>query len=187
MPLSRSFDSWMSSAQRPDVDCKGNVYSPGMETAERESGEEKEQLLREDRRLLGRLLGDVISEQVGPQTRERIETIRQTAVRFRRTLSDPALAGEAKAVKADLESRLDALTIEETLHVVRAFSYFSHLLNIAEDAHQNRRRRAHAEGRSPRPPRSLGHALERPAKAAGASPVGRRQGAPVSPVLHSNP
>jgi len=30
----------------------------------------------------------VISEQVGPETRERIETIRQTAVRFRRSLSD---------------------------------------------------------------------------------------------------
>src|SRR5258708_8748514 len=136
-----------------------------METTEQGSGDEKEQLLREDRRLLGRLLGDVIGEQVGPQTRERIETIRQTAVRFRRSLADPALAGEAAAVKAELESQLDALPIEETLHVVRAFSYFSHLLNIAEDAHQNRRRRAHAEGRPPRRPGSFTYALERAAQA----------------------
>src|SRR5213593_4491493 len=140
-----------------------------MDTDAREPGEEKEQVLREDRRLLGRLLGDVISEQVGPETRERIETIRQTAVRFRRSLSDAALAGEAKAVKAELESQLDALTIEETLHVVRAFSYFSHLLNIAEDAHQNRRRRAHAEGGSPRRPGSFAYALERAGTASGAS------------------
>lgn len=88
----------------------------------RAPSEEKELLLREDRRLRG----DVISEQVGPQTRERIESIRQTAVRFRRSLSDPALGSEEQAVKAELEAQLDALPIEETLHVVRAFRYFSH-------------------------------------------------------------
>src|SRR6266704_3049034 len=152
-----------------------------------EPGEEKEQALREDRRLLGRLLGEVISEQVGPETRKRIETIRQTAVRFRRSLSDPALAGEAKAVKAELESQLDALAIEETLHVVRAFSYFSHLLNIAEDAHQNRRRRVHAESRSPRRPGSFAYALERAAKAPGAPLLEWFARARVSPVLTAHP
>src|SRR5688572_5561132 len=113
----------------------------------------KEQLLREDRRLLGRLLGEVIAEQVGPATRERIEAIRQTAVRFRRT-------GEPAAVKAELEALLDALPIGETLHVVRAFSYFSHLLNIAEDAQQNRRRHAYADAGAPGRPGSFSHALE---------------------------
>src|SRR3954469_14818865 len=140
--------------RRADIMCslpgRGKSLSPPcivscMDASARDLAEEKELLLREDRRLLGRLLGDVISEQVGPETRERIETIRQTAVRFRRSLSDPALAGEAQGVKAELEAQLDALPIEETLHVVRAFSYFSLLLNIAEDAHQNRRRQAHAE------------------------------------------
>src|SRR5258705_4277434 len=101
--------------------------------ARTEDPEEKEQLLREDRRLLGRLLGDVIAEQVGAATREGIEHIRQTAVRFRRSLSDPKLAQEAAAVKVELESRLDALPIEETLPVVRAVSYFSLLLNIPAD------------------------------------------------------
>jgi phosphoenolpyruvate carboxylase len=165
------------------------MYSPGMDAIAAESGEEKEQLLREDRRLLGRLLGDVISEQVGPPTRERIETIRQTAVRFRRSLSDPALAGEAAAVKAGLESQLDALPIEETLHVVRAFSYFSHLLNIAEDTHQNRRRNAHAEDGSPPRPGSFAYALERAAagKASAASLLGWFARARVSPVLTAHP
>src|SRR6267378_2062506 len=158
-----------------------------MDAIARESGDEKEQLLREDRRLLGRLLGDVICEQVGPKTRERIETIRQTAVRFRRSLSDPALAREAEAVKAALESQLDSLPIEETLHVVRAFSYFSHLLNIAEDAHQNRRRRAHAEGRSPRRPGSFAYALERAAAQSGESLLAWFARARVSPVLTAHP
>src|SRR5438876_154270 len=158
-----------------------------MDAIARQSEEDKEHLLREDRRLLGRLLGDVIGEQVGAATLERIETIRQTAVRFRRSLSDPALAGEAAAVKAELESQLDVLPIEETLHVVRAFSYFSHLLNIAEDAHQNRRRRAHAQGRSPRRPGSFAYALERAAKASGASLLEWFARARVSPVLTAHP
>src|SRR5256712_3510327 len=158
-----------------------------MDAIARQSEEDKEHHLREARRLLGRLLGEVISEEVGPQTLERIETIRQTAVRFRRTLPDPALAGEAAAVKAELESQLDALPIGETLHVVRAFSYFSHLLNIAEDAHQNRRRRAHAQGRSPRRPGSFAYALERAAKASGASLLEWFARARVSPVLTAHP
>src|SRR3954465_11371630 len=104
------------------------------------TGEDKEVLLREDRRLLGRLLGEVIADQVGEAARGRIETIRQSAVGFRR--------GESGT--SELAAQLDALPIDETLHVVRAFSYFSHLLNIAEDVHQNRRRLAHVEAGSPR-------------------------------------
>jgi len=158
-----------------------------MDTTEQESGDEKEQLLREDRRLLGRVLGDVIAEQVGETTRERIEAIRQTAVRFRRGLSDPALAGDAAAAKAALDSQLDALPIEQALHVVRSFSYFSQLLNIAEDAHQNRRRRAHAEGCSPRRPGSFTCALERAAEAPGAPLLGWFERARISPVLTAHP
>jgi phosphoenolpyruvate carboxylase len=136
--------------------------------------EEKELQLREDRRLLGRLLGDVIAEQVGEATRGRIEAIRQSAVRFRR----------AEAHKGELEAQLDALPIEETLHVVRAFSYFSHLLNIAEDVHQNRRRHAHAEAGAPRRPGSIAHALHQ------VDETGLLQWferARVSPVLTAHP
>jgi phosphoenolpyruvate carboxylase len=111
---------------------------------------DKELALREDRRLLGRLLGDVIGAQVGGETRDRVETVRQSAVRFRR--------GESG--QSELEAQLDALPIDQTLHVVRAFSYFSHLLNIAEDVQQNRRRHAHAEAGSPRRPGSIAHALD---------------------------
>src|ERR1041384_1691867 len=112
---------------------------------------DKELALREDRRLLGRLLGEVIGAHVGEETRHRGETVRQSAVRFRR--------GESG--QSELEAQLDALPIDQTLHVVRAFSYFSHLLNIAEDVQQNRRRHAHAEAGSPRRPGSITHALEK--------------------------
>jgi phosphoenolpyruvate carboxylase len=110
----------------------------------------KDAQLREDRRLLGRLLGEVIGAQVSEAMLERIESIRQTAVNFRRSEDDPE--ADTARVKAELEAQLDGLDIEQTLHVVRAFSYFSQLLNIAEDAQQHRRRLAHADvDAAPRP------------------------------------
>src|SRR5260370_7322593 len=121
-----------------------------MEAVRDDSPEAKEDLLREDRRLLGRLLGEVIREQAGAGMLERIERIRQAAVAFRREQSG----------KPELEALLNALDLEQTLHVVRAFSFFSHLLNIAEDEQQHRRRRAHAQAGAPPPPGSLSHALD---------------------------
>ena len=131
--------------------------------------DEAEPRLREDRRLLGRLLGDVVREQAGAATFDTVERIRQSAVGFHRAAAD----------RAGLEAQLDALDIEQTLHVVRAFSYFSMLLNIAEDAH-----REDAGG-----PGTFAHALARIAEAG----VGREAlaawfaRARVSPVLTAHP
>jgi phosphoenolpyruvate carboxylase len=141
--------------------------------------EEKELLLREDRRLLGRLLGEVIREQVGAEALERIERIRQTAVRFRREESS----------RTELERELNSLDLEQTLHLVRAFSYFSHLLNIAEDEQQHRRRRAHATAGSPRRAGSFSYALDR-AREAGVEAdeiLAWFARARVAPVLTAHP
>ena len=127
--------------------------------------DDQQSAFHQDRRLLGRLLGEVIREQVGEATLARIEGIRQTAVRFRRAESAGGSAGDAAAAKAGLEQQLNGLPIEETLHVVRAFSFFSHLLNIAEDTHQNRQHRAAPV----RQPGSIAGALAR-AAAAGTTP-----------------
>src|SRR5262249_20673920 len=62
---------------------------------------------------------------------------------------------------AELAALLNPLPVVDVLNVVRAFSYFSHLANIAEDVHQNRRRRAHALAGSPPQRGSIAHALER--------------------------
>ncbi len=101
----------------------------------------KDAPLRDDIRLLGRILGDTLREQEGEATFALIENIRRAAVRFRKTQDDRD--------RAQLEQMLDALSPEETLLVVRAFSYFSQLSNIAEDLHHNRRRRAHLKAGSP--------------------------------------
>src|SRR5688572_23807363 len=143
------------------------------------SPEEKESLLREDRRLLGRLLGEVIRSQAGDAALERIERIRQTAVRFHRE----------ERSRSELERELNALNLNQTLQLVRAFSYFSHLLNIAEDEQQHRRRRAHAEAGSPRRPGSFSYALDRAREAGADAPALLKwfERARVAPVLTAHP
>jgi phosphoenolpyruvate carboxylase len=142
---------------------------------------DKDAPLKEDIRLLGRLLGDVLRNQEGQAVFDVVETIRQTAVRFRR--EDDLEAG------VELTTLLKKLTREETNSVVRAFSYFSHLANIAEDQHHVRRRRAHQLAGSKPPPSSVAYALAR-LKDAG---VGREQvgaflrEALISPVLTAHP
>ncbi len=148
-----------------------------MEAVRDDSPEAKEEALRDDRRLLGRLLGEVIREQVGAGMLERIERIRQAAVGFRR----------AESEKSELDALLNALDTEQTLHVVRAFSFFSHLLNIAEDEQQHRRRRSHAAAGSPRRPGSLSFALDQ-VRGLGFDPLMEWFGrAHVSPVLTAHP
>src|SRR3954465_12854339 len=86
--------------------------------------------LREETRYLGRVLGQVLRDQTGIEGYERIEHIRQLAVGFRRAADE--------SVREELEKQLNALTRDQTLDVVRAFSYFLHLSNVAEDRNANR-------------------------------------------------
>ena len=90
---------------------------------------------REDIRLLGRLLGSVIEAHEGRNMFDAVEAIRRISVQFRRD-GDTA-DGHA------LERLLNGLSQEHVNSVVRAFSYFLHLSNIAEDRDQQRRQRAY--------------------------------------------
>ncbi|MCB8822570.1 phosphoenolpyruvate carboxylase [Microvirga rosea] len=97
---------------------------------------EKDLPLRDDIRLLGRLLGDTIREQEGEAVFDVVERIRQTSIRFHRD--------EDKLARQELETTLNSLSRGRTNQIIRAYSYFSHLANIAEDQHHVRRSRAHA-------------------------------------------
>ena len=146
-----------------------------------QSNEDKDLPLRDDIRLLGRLLGDTVREQEGDDVFAVVEKIRQTSIKFDRDAD--AQAG------TELQAFLDDLPRETMIAVVRAFSYFLHLANIAEDQHHIRRRRAHdLAGSKPRDG-SLAHTLER-IKAAGIAPQTVRKVldiALVSPVLTAHP
>ena len=96
---------------------------------------DNERPLVDDIRLLGRILGDVIREQDGVAAYELIEQIRKLSVSFRRDADQDA----NKALKKLLKS----LSGDQTVSVIRAFTYFSHLANLAEDRHHIRRRAVH--------------------------------------------
>src|ERR1700748_2463620 len=105
---------------------------------------EEDARLRNDIRLLGRILGDTVRDQEGADVFDLVERIRQTSVRFHR--------GDDKAARGELELILDSMSISRTLRIVRAFSYFSHLANIAEDQNNIRGMRARTgPGGEPRP------------------------------------
>lgn len=114
---------------------------------------ERDAPLRENIRLLGRLLGDVLREQEGEETFALVENIRQQAVRFRRE--------HAQEASQQFNQLLSQLTRAQTVSVVRAFSYFSHLANIAEDRHHNRRRQAYKMAGATPKPSTVAYALER--------------------------
>ena len=118
---------------------------------------DKDAPLRNDIRLLGRLLGDTVREQNGEETFKIVEMIRQTSVRFHRDNDEPA--------KHELQDLLNQLDPKETVDVVRAFSLFSHLANIAEDMHHTRRTRAHDRAGDPPRRGTIANVMTRAAEA----------------------
>jgi phosphoenolpyruvate carboxylase len=135
--------------------------------------------LRADIRLLGRVLGDVIRDQAGDSVFDLVERTRVESQRLRRE------GGPADA----LIGHLSALDHRATLHVVRAFSHFALLANLAEDLHEDRgRRRAELAGTDPAPG-TLDLALARIDQAApdGATVADVLRDAVVSPVFTAHP
>lgn len=142
---------------------------------------DKDLPLRDDIRLLGRMLGDTIREQEGEEIFEIVEKVRRLSIRFHRD--------EDERARSELEEVLNGLQPQQVTQVVRAFSYFSHLANIAEDRHHIRRTRAHAVAQSAPRRGTLAHTLAN-ARAMGLTATmlkGFFDAALVSPVLTAHP
>ena len=140
-----------------DVTARGGLPAPTGSAA----GDGSDQL-RADIRLLGRVLGDVIRDQAGEAAFALVERTRVEALRLRR---------EGGAPDA-LVAHLAGLDHRDALHVVRAFSHFSLLANLAEDLDEDRRARRDRLAERPPAPGTLARALER----IDAAPPGRRSG-----------
>jgi phosphoenolpyruvate carboxylase len=95
--------------------------------------EPKDEPLRRDINLLGRMLGRVLIEQEGRGFFETEEEVRLLCKRLRFDY-DPGLDER-------LRRRIDAMSVEELRRIVRAFSVYFQLVNIAERYHRVRRRR----------------------------------------------
>jgi phosphoenolpyruvate carboxylase len=90
----------------------------------------------DNRYLVGRIFADVLRSQLGDAVFEKIEAVRRKSVEFRR-----ATVEDAPKLKAELEAMLESADLPMKLHVIRAFSFFSHLLNINEDVEEMRKQR----------------------------------------------
>ncbi|MDY3331411.1 MAG: phosphoenolpyruvate carboxylase, partial [Pelistega sp.] len=86
--------------------------------------------LHDDIYLLGKLLGEAIHSTEGEKTFNDIEELRRASVRTRREPTDENIQALSQAI--------DALSDDEANTMARAFSYFLHLANIAEDHDQQR-------------------------------------------------
>jgi phosphoenolpyruvate carboxylase len=103
---------------------------------------EKREKLGAEIRFLGRVLGEVIKEQAGPALYELEEEVRLAARGRREGASD---------ADRKLGARIRSMSDAEAGTVVRAFTLFFDLMNLAEDRERVRVLRERERGRAPEP------------------------------------
>ena len=137
------------------------------------------QPMRDDVRFLGGVLGDTVREQAGEEVFDLVESARQTAFAVRRSEVD---RGATFDVLSDISP-------QHAIDVIRAFSLFALLANIAEDLHAERRRAFHISNGEPPRDGDLARTWEK-IEDSGDSEAGwaaLRRTARVVPVLTAHP
>jgi len=102
-------------------------------------GREATEPMREDIRLLGAMLGDTVREQNGDEIFELVEKARVESFRVRRSEID----------RSELTQLFDGIETRTAIPVIRAFTHFALLANVAEDIHRERRRAIHVAAGEP--------------------------------------
>ncbi|WP_028477486.1 phosphoenolpyruvate carboxylase [Nocardia sp. CNY236] len=135
--------------------------------------------LRDDIRFLGGVLGDIIRDHEGPEVFDLVERVRIEAFRVRRE----------EVGRSAVAQMLDDVDITRALPLIRAFSYFVLLANLAEDIQRDRRRAAHEAAGEPPQDSSLAATYRKlDAAALDATRVGELLAdALVSPVITAHP
>src|SRR5215217_3238391 len=142
-------------------------------------GREATEPMREDIRLLGTILGDTVREQNGEEVFDLVERARVESFRVRRSEID----------RAELARLFDGIDIHQAIPVIRAFTHFALLANVAEDIHRERRRAVHVAAGEP-PQNSTLAATYRKLDSAELDPAtvaDALTGAAVSPVITAHP
>ncbi|MBU8815856.1 phosphoenolpyruvate carboxylase [Mycolicibacterium goodii] len=142
-------------------------------------GREATEPMREDIRLLGAILGDTVREQNGEEVFDLVERARVESFRVRRSEID----------RTELADMFRGVDVHQAIPVIRAFTHFALLANVAEDIHRERRRAVHVAAGKPPQDSSLA-ATYRKLDAAGldaAKVADALSGALVSPVITAHP
>jgi phosphoenolpyruvate carboxylase len=103
------------------------------------TGREATEPMREDIRLLGTVLGDTVREQNGDEVFALVERARVASFRVRRS----------EIERAEVAHMFEGIDIHQAIPVIRAFSHFALLANLAEDIHRERRRAIHVAAGDP--------------------------------------
>jgi len=142
-------------------------------------GREATEPMREDIRLLGAILGETVREQNGEEVFDLVERARVESFRVRRSEID----------RAELSSMFDGIDIHQAIPVIRAFTHFALLANVAEDIHRERRRVIHVAAGEPPQDSSLAatYAKLDLARLDSAAVADALAGALVSPVITAHP
>ncbi len=142
-------------------------------------GREATEPMREDIRLLGAILGETVREQNGEDVFDLVERARVESFRVRRSEID----------RAELSSMFDGIDIHRAIPVIRAFTHFALLANVAEDIHRERRRVIHVAAGEPPQDSSLAatYAKLDSARLDSATVADALAGALVSPVITAHP
>jgi len=107
--------------------------------------------LRDDVRRLGAMVGDMLAEQISPEFLAEVERVRTTAIARRQQAQAP------EALAALLAGQPPA----QAERLVRAFSSYFQVVNIAERVHRIRRRRDYQRTARTPQPEGLQSALQR--------------------------
>ncbi|BBZ75714.1 phosphoenolpyruvate carboxylase [Mycolicibacterium anyangense] len=142
-------------------------------------GREATEPMRRDIRLLGAILGDTVREQNGEQVFDLVERARVESFRVRRSEID----------RGELARLFDGIDIHQAIPVIRAFTHFALLANVAEDIHRERRRAVHiAAGEAPQDSTLAATYRKLEAAELDADTVAvALRGALVSPVITAHP
>lgn len=148
-------------------------------TTDAEAQRELTEPLREDIRLLGGILGQIVREQAGEEIFELVEKARVESFRVRRSEID----------RAELATLFDSVSTDDAIPVIRAFSHFALLANLAEDIHRERRRAAHVSAGEAPPDSTLAATFAKLDSAQPDSATVREalRGALVAPVITAHP
>jgi len=96
------------------------------------SKDSHDKTLRSLVKVLGKILGDVLRHQEGERIFETVETLRQGYIALRRK--------DHSVDQDQLNKLIESLDVKSLTHVVRAFSIYFNLVNIAEETHSHFRR-----------------------------------------------
>jgi phosphoenolpyruvate carboxylase len=142
-------------------------------------GREATEPMREDIRLLGAILGETVREQNGDEVFDLVERARVLSFRVRRSEID----------RADLAEMFNGIDVHVAIPVIRAFTHFALLANVAEDIHRERRRAIHEQAGEPPQDSSLAATYLKldAADLDSATVADALVGALVSPVITAHP